>query len=218
MTDLFDVVNSSPEEEKLATPQPENGAKASGEQEQAPAGIPAEKNSEELIDEDGEHAGPDEAVDEADSEETPEALVNKQEVGKQVNVVEEDPYEFNQCLITVAMALMPDDGSPDGRKVMLGVRNHQDEPILKACRLGELLPLPDPVQQLLDQLKEQLPARSEKTTERKKAAEDRKKAASASKTKAAPAPKQKKAEGSRTTSMNLFEMFDQPPRQEVKHD
>jgi len=82
-------------------------------------------------------------------------------------VVEEDVYEFGKCLITVAMGLLPDNGDPNGRLVMLGVRNHQDEPLLSTCRLNDLMPLPDPIQQLIEQLKEQLPARSEKAAGRR---------------------------------------------------
>jgi|GEM_PF-2108397 len=131
---------------------------------------------------------------------------------KQVNVVEEDPYEFDKCLITIAMAWMPDDGNPDGRMVMLGVRNHQDEPILVTVRLSDLMPLPDPIQQLIDRLKEQLPARSAKAAEKKaktKEEEEKRKAArskSTGKSNKAAAPK--KAEKPKPTTMNLFDMFE----------
>jgi hypothetical protein len=202
VNDLFDTVDSSPKEETFEASQPETEAKEDGDESQVLAEIPAEQDSEEVI-EDSDEA--------AESEETPDAdqtVEKKQEAQKQVNVVEEDPYEFDKCLITIAMALIPDDGSPDGRKVMLGVRNHQDEPLLTTCRLSDLMPLPDPVQLLIEQLKEQLPARSEKAVERKKAAEEKKKTASAPRTKAAPAAKSKKAEGSKAAAMNLFDMFD----------
>jgi hypothetical protein len=65
---------------------------------------------------------------------------------------------------------------------------------------------------LLEQLKDQLPARSEKATERKAKAEDaKKKLASKSKpaAKTPPPVKAKKAEKPTPTSMNLFDMFDQ---------
>jgi len=132
---------------------------------------------------------------------------------KPVNVVEEDVYEFDKCLITVAMGLMPDDGDPNGRLVMLGVRNHQDEPILSTCRLNDLMPLPDPIQQVIEQLKEQLPARSEKAAGKKaKAREDEeKRKAAGKKTKTPVKAAPKKAEKPKPTSMNLFDMFDQKP-------
>lgn len=120
-------------------------------------------------------------------------------------------YEFDKCLITVAMGFMPDDGDPNGRLVMLGVRNHQDEPILSTCRLNDLMPLPDPIQQLIEQLKEQLPARSKKAAAKKaKAREDEeKRKAAGNKTKTPVKTAPKKAEKPKPTSMNLFDMFDQ---------
>ena len=83
--------------------------------------------------------------------------------------------------------------------------------ILSTCRLNDLMPLPDPIQQLLEQLKEQLPARSEKAVAKKAKAkqdeEKRKAAGSKIKTPVKAAPQ--KAEKPKPTSMNLFEMFDQ---------
>jgi hypothetical protein len=208
MTDLFDSVNKSPKPDPDATP--DDGSQVLVE-------VPAETDVAEVIEETGDEAGPEDTNDDDGSDETPKAEAapagelpaeKKADAPKQVNVVEEDPYEFDKCLITVAMALMPDDGSPDGRKVMLGVRNHQDEPILATCRLSDLIPLPDPIQKLLEQLKEQLPARSEKATERKtKAAEAKKKLISKPKAKTAPVTP-KKAEKPKATTMNLFDMFD----------
>ena len=84
----------------------------------------------------------DEEDDKTDSPAEAKPGEKKQEVSKPVNVVEQDPYNFDQCLITIAMALMPDDGNPEGRPVMLGVRNHQDEPLMGACRLSDLMPSP----------------------------------------------------------------------------
>ena len=132
---------------------------------------------------------------------------------KPVNVVEEDAYEFDKCLITVTMGFMPYDGDPNGRLVMLRVRNHQDEPVLSICRLNDLMPLPDPIQQLLEQLKEQLPARSEKAVAKKaKSKQDEEKRKSAgNKTKTPTKAAPEKAEKPKPTNMNLFDMFDQKP-------
>jgi hypothetical protein len=208
VTDLFDTpVQPGPAEE----PGDENQVLAEAPAEETPAEVTEEAGAEEAV--------PEEAGEETEGEDatTPDAAAGDQpadkkpEAPKQVNVVEEDPYEFEKCLITVAMALMPDDGSPDGRRVMLGVRNHQDEPIMTTCRLSDLMPLPDPIQKLLEQLKEELPARSEKATDRKaKAAEAKKKLASSVKSKSKPAPAPaKKAEKAKPTTMNLFDMFDE---------
>ena len=219
MDDLFDTLSGDPGGDSSKTPQPVEEPAA--EENQVLAEAAAEPEVEEGIEVAGEDAGLDGSPEDTDGDEpsgsgTSPTGANptekKPEVTKQVNVVEEDPYEFEKCLITVAMALMPDDGSPDGRMVMLGVRNHQDEPLLATCRLSDLMPLPDPVQQLLEQLKDQLPARSEKAAERKaKTEEAKKKLASKSKpaAKTPPPAKAKKAEKPTPTSMNLFDMFDQ---------
>ena len=218
MDDLFDTLSGDPGGDSSKTPQPVEEPAA--EENQVLAEAAAEPEVEEVIEVAGEDAGLDGSPEDTDGDEpsgsgTSPTDANptekKPEVTKQVNVVEEDPYVFDQCLITIAMALMPDDGSPDGRMVMLGVRNHQDEPLLATCRLSDLMPLPDPVQQLLEQLKDQLPARSEKAAERKaKAEEAKKKLASKSKPAARTPPpaKAKKAEKPTPTSMNLFDMFD----------
>ena len=208
MTDLFETIASHPEEEAPETPESE----AAKKENHVLTEVTAEQSSEEVIEV---------AANDVEGEEIPETNAapegmqtaeKRPEAPKQANVVEGDPYEFEMCLITVAMALMPGDGSPDGRMVVLGVRNHQDEPLLATCRLSDLMPLPDPVKQLLEQLKDQLPARSEKAAERKaKAEEAKKKLASKSKpaAKTPPPAKAKKAEKPTPTSMNLFDMFDQ---------
>jgi hypothetical protein len=83
--------------------------------------------------------------------------------------------------------------------------------ILSTCRLNDLMPLPDPIQQLIGQLKEQLPARSEKAAAKKsKAREDEeKRKAAGNKTKTPVKTAPKKVEKPKPTSMNLFDMFDQ---------
>ena len=87
-----------------------------------------------------------------------------------------------------------------------------DEPILATVRLSDLMPLPDPIQQLLDRLKEQLPAKSAKAAEKKakaKEEEEKQKAARSKPTgKSTKAAAPKKPERPKPTSMNLFDMFD----------
>jgi len=211
MTDLFDAMQNKPPAEEEDMPEAEN---------QVLAEVPAEEASEEIVESADEAGnleseepgdGAEEGSDENESA-TPEPDDKKPDAPKQVNVVEEDPYDFDKCQIAIALALLPDDGSPDGRSVVLGVRNHQDEPILTTCRLSDLMPLPDPVQQLLEQLKADLPARSEKASDRKKKAEEAKKkvvSAGKSKPQAKPATVKAKAEKPKATTMNLFDMFDQ---------
>ena len=223
MNDLFDVVtggNTSPDPESAA-PEPvveeknqvlaEEGATTEPEElsGNGAEGEISKDGGEESTEETGENPSEDEIPTAASG--TASTATSQPAPQKPVNVVEEDVYEFDKCLITVAMGLLPVDGDPNGRLVMLGVRNHQDEPIISTCRLNDLMPLPDPIQQLLEQLKEQLPGRSEKAVAKKaksKQDEDKRKAAGSkikTPTKAAP----QKAEKPKPTSMNLFDMFDQ---------
>ena len=218
MTDLFDTVGAG---DTTPTPGPAEPETATEETNQLLAteagGEPEEMTGTENEADDTTGGNGEDEATEAEKDETPATTgaptpTAAQPTVKQVNVVEEDLYDFNKCLISVALGMLPNDGNPDGRLVMLGVRNHQDEPIFTTCRMNELTPLPDPIQQLLEQLKEQLPARSEKAA-RKKAkakAEEEKRKAAISKTKPAAAKAvPQKVEKPKPTSMNLFDMFDQ---------
>ena len=226
MTDLFDAVtggNTSPGPEPAA-PEPVVEEKNQVLAEEGAAAEPEELTrtvaEDEAAEESNKESTEEESGENNDGDELPAAASGTTSAStlqpapqKPVNVVEEDVYEFGKCLITVAMGLLPDDGDPNGRLVMLGVRNHEDEPILSTCRLNDLMPLPDPMQKLLDQLKEQLPARSEKAVAKKaksKQDEEKRKAAG-SKTKTPVKPIPQKAEKPKPTNMNLFDMFDQKP-------
>jgi hypothetical protein len=223
MTDLFDTVgggDTSPAPEPVALEpvvEEKNQVLAEEEAPAEPEELPGtEAEAEDVTTEEGEEeSGENTAGDEspAAASGTASTATSQPAPQKPVNVVEEDVYEFDKCLITVAMGFLPDDGDPNGRLVMLGVRNHQDEPILSTCRLNNLMPLPDPIQQLIEQLKEQLPARSEKAaTKKAKAKEDEeKRKAVGNKTKTPVKTAPKKAEKPKPTSMNLFDMFDQKP-------
>ena len=78
---------------------------------------------------------------------------------KIVNPVTTDPYEFDQCTIAVQIVLLPHDGDARGRELMVGVRNHQDTPIIRVFRMDEIQ-LPEAVTGLLDELRAQLPMRA----------------------------------------------------------
>lgn len=225
MEDLFEQINPpTPEEDSTSESEQEKPV----EDNQVLAEAPIAGGGEEVIEGDAEDDAPDElkadGADEASKVETsgldmklaqdaPKPAEKKGDPPKIVNVVEEDPYEFDKCLISIGIGLMPDDGHPEGRPVILGVRNHQDEPIVRMCRLSDLSPLPDPIQQLLDQLKEDMPARSEKAAaKKKKAAEAAKSKSKVTVGKTVPpvkAAKAAKAEKPKPATMNLFDMFDQ---------
>lgn len=74
--------------------------------------------------------------------------------------VEHQPYEFDQCTVTIGLQLLPADGDPGGRLVVVGVRSHADPPILRMVREAEL-PLPEILKNLLAQLAAELPARKQ---------------------------------------------------------
>jgi hypothetical protein len=91
----------------------------------------------------------------------------------------EEPYDFDRCTIQIGLQLLPDDGDPAGRPVVVGVRNHADVPIVAFTRLSALGPLPQAVTELLDRLRAELPARKtakEEAADRKKAEEEAAKA------------------------------------------
>jgi hypothetical protein len=53
-----------------------------------------------------------------------------------------DPYEWDQCTITVGYSLLP------GKKVSISVHNHKDDPIIKEFPVGEV-PLPEKISQVM---------------------------------------------------------------------
>src|SRR5436305_4477642 len=55
--------------------------------------------------------------------------------------------------------MLEDDGDPQGRSVLIGIRNDNDIPMIRMVRLSELAPLPEPIVALLAQLEADLPQR-----------------------------------------------------------
>ena len=53
-----------------------------------------------------------------------------------------DPYEWDQCTITVGYSLLPD------KKVSVSVHNHKDDPIVKEFPVEEV-PLPEKISQVM---------------------------------------------------------------------
>lgn len=79
-----------------------------------------------------------------------------------------EPYKFDECTITVAITLLPSDGDPDGRRVLVSTRSHQDLPAaMAALRLAHLAAddaplgrLPEIVNSQLETLRAELPNRA----------------------------------------------------------
>ncbi|MCA1554458.1 MAG: hypothetical protein LC737_08770 [Chloroflexi bacterium] len=65
------------------------------------------------------------------------------------NLLRREPYDFARCTFTLTLQLMPDDGDPAGRPVMLGVQDHAFAPLIRFARLNELT-LPPALMNLLD--------------------------------------------------------------------
>ncbi|CAG0941140.1 hypothetical protein ANRL1_00402 [Anaerolineae bacterium] len=75
--------------------------------------------------------------------------------------LQKQPYAFDHCTIQIAIQLLPNDGDPNGRQVVVGVRSHLDAPILRLVRWHEIGALPPLVDELLNALKAELPAREQ---------------------------------------------------------
>ncbi len=75
--------------------------------------------------------------------------------------IAKQPYDFERCTVQIAIQLLPDDGDPNGRMVVVGTRSHLDTPILRFMRWNELGTLPPVVNALLDQLKSEFPIREQ---------------------------------------------------------
>jgi hypothetical protein len=80
-----------------------------------------------------------------------------------------EPYDFNRCTITIGIQLLPlaEGGDPKERQAIIGVRNHNDPPILRMGRWEDLATgFRFIAQELLDQLRADLPARERARQER----------------------------------------------------
>jgi hypothetical protein len=104
--------------------------------------------------------------------------------------IERQPYEFDKCTVQIAIQLLPNDGDTNGRQVLVGVRSHQDAPILRLMRWNELGALPLTVMDMVEQLQSELPAREQAA---KEWLEKEKEAQARRHTKASPAQKTKAA-------------------------
>lgn len=70
-----------------------------------------------------------------------------------------DRYEIGKCTVHISITMLEGSDQPQGRSVLLGVRNDADVPLISMVRLADLEPLPAPIAALLAQLETELPQR-----------------------------------------------------------
>lgn len=75
-------------------------------------------------------------------------------------------YEFANCPITVNLQIFPED--TDGRRILIGIRNHQDAPIFRSVRSQDFNCIQQLFDDLLAALKEELPSRLSAAIERER--------------------------------------------------
>lgn len=81
--------------------------------------------------------------------------------------VESEPYRWHECTVGIQITLIPDAADTAHYKTaLIGIRTHTDAPIIRRVAAKELLPLPPCIMELIHELREQLPARSEHREER----------------------------------------------------
>ncbi len=81
--------------------------------------------------------------------------------------VESEPYRWHECTVGIQITLIPDPADTAHYKAaIIGIRTHSDAPIIRRVAAKELLPLPPCIMELIHELREQLPARSEHREER----------------------------------------------------
>jgi len=132
--------------------------------------------------------------------------------------IERQPYDFDHCTVQIAIQLLPDDGDPNGRPVVVGVRSHLDAPILRLVRWQEIGVLPPLVGELLDAVKGELPAREQSAREafeKRKAEKANRKAVVAAPKTTARGKKSKKATLASAPTANAT-VADNRPRPEVQ--
>ncbi|MHC5756150.1 MAG: hypothetical protein ACYTXF_37145 [Nostoc sp.] len=82
-------------------------------------------------------------------------------------------YEFANCPITFNIQIFPEDDSVEGRQIVIGIRNHQDPPIIKNCRSEDFTcgVIPQLIDELLAELIAELPTRLAAAIERDRVAQ-----------------------------------------------
>jgi len=83
--------------------------------------------------------------------------------------VEAEPYAWGRCTVGISIQLLPNtDGGDTYREAYIGIRTHNDIPIIKRVAADELMHLPDCITRLIDEMQEEFPAREEHRAERQR--------------------------------------------------
>jgi predicted house-cleaning noncanonical NTP pyrophosphatase (MazG superfamily) len=82
-------------------------------------------------------------------------------------------YELANCPIAFNLHILPDDNSSEGRRILVAIRNHQNTPIVKSCRSEDFTcgVVQQLFNELLEELKADLPNRLAAAMERKRVAD-----------------------------------------------
>ena len=72
-----------------------------------------------------------------------------------------DRYEIHRCKVSFSITMLEDDGNPEGRSVLIGVRNDEDVPLTELVRASDLPALLPALIALQARLENDLPQRQE---------------------------------------------------------
>jgi hypothetical protein len=82
--------------------------------------------------------------------------------------VSAEPYRWEDCTVNITITLLPQEsGAAHERVALVGARTHADAPLIRRLPAYQVLPLPPALTQILEELREQLPARAAHYEERK---------------------------------------------------
>lgn len=88
-------------------------------------------------------------------------------------LIVDDPYDWFQCQITVAITWLPVDGHDMGRQVIIAGRTHEDDPVIRSYREGDLF-LEDAIGDIRHELEMSLAEREKEYLARKEEAKKQK--------------------------------------------
>lgn len=134
-----------------------------------PEKAPAEESTE------GETNKEFEAAEQGDKAKTPADTLAQAGLST-LEVIKNDPYDFDHCQVQVSILFLPRNGN-EPRLAVCGVKTHDDDPLIEARPGDELLAsLPVDILGMLEKVKSQMPGRAMERMVRKQAPAIKKKA------------------------------------------